>query len=494
MDVGWSNFRNFVMGASNAITFKMMVSLQRGRTKDINLAMAVWLFILPWLIRAICASGVLGSAIEAALSRDVLLIAFARLGFADFYQASYALKSFRELVDPIVRFRCGIKHNGKTFLNYTAIIREMDALMQDAGKSGSLCKDSRALEGSFHFNCIKSILEARFGYCIEYAAGRLPKFTFSHLSFDILLDEHRIVALPYILDQDAHDLQWVYLIQGLVKLGRLDLLNRLTFPKVSNSNFEQLANNALPDALMLNVVKSLQGNYPITKLAKVLAWIHSGFPANPVPENCKVSLVFLQYMHERNMAIPRGWVLYCELEQASISFWLYLIQREAEEARALLDLVRRQGSGDTKYLAGVFYGAVQTENLCVSGIDFYQAMLIRFHSSPVCNEHIIRNYETMLDELSTIGYHTACALLDCERYELMEKYPFDNKHDFSLKVIIDRIYRLGHGSLDSLLQKDLEYSPAASSLLKRLLQTKADDAYARLVWQSLQSIPAANSG
>lgn len=46
-----------------------------------------------------------------------------------------------------------------------------------------------ALKASVSFQCIRLILEAEFGYSIEFVEGQLPRFYLRDVPVDILNDE-----------------------------------------------------------------------------------------------------------------------------------------------------------------------------------------------------------------------------------------------------------------------------------------------------------------
>lgn len=90
-----------------------------------------------------------------------------------------------------------------------------------------------------------------------------------------------------------------------------------------------------------------------------------------------------------------------------------MLLEPVEGAAGLLKLVLEHGDEETRRLPSAFYGQMSGALLEKLESDIYQGMLISFHFSSLCTEHLIQNYETMLKGLVEIGHCTAFALLDC---------------------------------------------------------------------------------
>lgn len=447
--------------------------------------MLAWLLMLFYLIAASSAPGAQKLAIEVALHEDDLRAILLKLDFAALYQMSFASKYFRILADETIRALYGICHNKQTFLNYSKIIHERKALVvQMAREKDTAGKVSMTLAASMDYKCIQSILEAEFGYCIRSVPGNLPEFYLHGVSLDILNDSRKISVLPYILDQIVFDPLWIYLIRGLVDLGRFDLLSQVVFPQISSLHFCKIMSAAVPRQVIAAAAKTLHQTTPTSELSALLAYAGFGDAAASLPDNSSVPLFIVRHLHENGSPIPADRVLVDGLEESSISFWMYTMEKEAKD---LIDLVYKLGDGKSKCLAGVFHGPVPDNGPAEFDKDVYQAMLIRFRFSSICNDSVIQNYESMLANFSPAGFHSTRALLDCGLHTLIDRYGFDNYAEADLAMLISRIHQLKDDRLAPLIPKCLKNLRNAPKLLKRLIQTKADEAYIKLVWDSIQS-------
>lgn len=165
------------------------------------------------------------------------MLIFAKLEFADLYQASYVSKGFRVWADAAIKSFYVIQHGGGTYLNYTLIIRELNrpfkgVKMRDQGNI-----DNLAFRGLPHVSCIRSILEPRFGHCVGYDRCQKVCLVTRKVSVHILRDPQKSTALPYILDFDIHNSAWIHVIRGLAELKRFDLLGQMAFQKSTSSVF-----------------------------------------------------------------------------------------------------------------------------------------------------------------------------------------------------------------------------------------------------------------
>lgn len=218
--------------------------------------------ILPCLISSILVLAAPQVGVDTILVQNVRVRIFAKLGFADLYRASYVSKGLRMLADEAIKALYGIQHGGQAYLNYTPIIRELNALLEDAKLADSGEGGNAAHKHPPHIACILSILEPRFGCCIRHSLSKSASFRVSRASLHILHDPHKLSALPYILDQDASATDWIYLIRGLAELGRFDLLGQMTFSGIKASAFRRLMSVPLPESMMLTAAKSLQRGSP----------------------------------------------------------------------------------------------------------------------------------------------------------------------------------------------------------------------------------------
>lgn len=65
-------------------------------------------------------------------------------------------------------------------------------------------------------------------------------------------------------------------------------------------------------------------------------------------------LFLLSHLHKKSVGMARDWVFTDRLHESSISFWMYVLEEELEEAKLLLSHVLRHGNNKTKRLARRF--------------------------------------------------------------------------------------------------------------------------------------------
>lgn len=440
--------------------------------------MLVWLIALPCLVAA--------NLVPDVLPADIMAAIFSIVGFTGLCSTSCVSKEFCQLAKQAIASFCSIQHDGGIYLNYTLILHELDAVVREVSEGHSIGMVSKALTSSPRFVCAQSVLRARFGYCIEFSAKRLPRFYHHDLSFDILNDKQRISVLPYVLDQTTDDSRWMYFIRGLAELGRLDLFQQVTFSNITSARFDKLMSVMLPESVMLTAAESLQRNEPGLELTSLFGFAASGGATICMPASCKIPLFALRYLHEKSVAIPQSCVLTNGLGEASISFWMYVLKIKVSEAEKLLQLVREQGDEGTRYLANTFCPPIFMDAPSLVERDVYQAMLIRFHSSSISNANVIRHHSAMLSGLQTIGTHTICALLDCGQFQIAEKHRFTHVNAVELSALMDRMFRLKDNTLNPFIWNCLVMFQRSAKLLKCLVCRKADPAYTQLVWGSIQ--------
>lgn len=337
-----------------------------------------------WLITLLClgfvsqAFAAPGPGLVLPLNMDALLSISSRLGFADLYQASYVSKGFCALTGQAVKKFYTIRHKEKLYLNYTTILHELDALIQATGKGRGAAEATMDLMASPQFACIRSILEARFGYCIRFANGRLPEFNLLEPSLDILNDMHKVAALPYVLDQNSRCALSIAYIRELAGRGRVDLLNQLAFSGINYGGFRQLMSIPLPEAVVLMAAKCLQKNDPALQFSKTLGLVGLGDQAASLPENSLVPLFLMPYLYGESIVIPASCIFSFGLSASSISFWMYLMMKKREEAQGLVASVLQHGDSKTRHLASTFIETVSGNQLDGQEKDDYQALLTRF--------------------------------------------------------------------------------------------------------------------
>lgn len=449
--------------------------------------MLAGLFVLHCLISKSLLLAACELAAPVVLPNDVLSVVLSEVGFTTLYQSTYVSREFCALAGQAIKSLYGVLHDGKLCLNYTKILHELDWLVQDTGRAISVAEANIALQASPHFGCIRSILEARFGYCLRYRGDRLLVFSVQQAFLSALGDPPGILALPYVLDQTVGDPCWNGHLRRLADVGRFDLLSHMTFGEITSGCFYELMGVAVPTFVAAAAAECLQRNEPASKLSNLLAFAGFGLCSMPMPEDCKVPLFILRYMHENGIKVPEGCIFIDGLGESSIAFWKYLMEISAAEAETLLRFVLAHGNDESLYLASTFYKTVPQVNLGGVNTDVYQAMLIRFRFSPMCNEHIVQNYESMLGEPPSIDYHTACALLDCKQWQPLHQDGLEGLRMQEGEVLLDKMVRLKDVNLDALISKYSCYFRTVPGLLKRLIQKKADGSRIQLLWDSMES-------
>lgn len=448
--------------------------------------MLAWSSALYVLLFAGAAStGPKPSILEVA-GRDTLLDTLLKLGFADLYQTFYVSKEFRKVTKQAIGSLYSIQHNGRISLNYSKIIYELDAIVQDAGKDKTIAEANAALKKCPGFRGIQSVLRAQFGCCIKYGFDKLPEFHLREEPIAILDDACRVSALPYIIDQHSNWFKWIEHIQGLIDIGRLDLLDQLTFPQINDGCFYELMGIVLPESVMLAAAKSLQINNPHSELLTLLALTVLGNQTTTVPKDFVAPLCSLRFLHENKIELPESLILVDGLSDSSLSFWMYLIAKKKEEAEELLNLVLKHGDDLTRCLADAFYRLVPHEDFVSYQTRVYHSMLIRIRFSPLCNDHIVQNYERMLEKLVKLCPHTVSAFLDCRQYQLLRPCAISTYGE-GWDVIIYRLCRLKDKGLSSFTRRLFDRFVGVPELLKRLVRQDEVDSYAQVAWEFMQA-------
>lgn len=339
-----------------------------------TLRMLTWLIALPCLVFASRTPKVTESIAQVALPKETWRIIMSYIGFANLYQASFVSGDFQAAAVETSQALYGIRYAGKVYPNYSAIIYELNALLKGAGKGGSIAEAIMALRTSPQLLYIRSVLEAEFGYCIEYSKRRLPKFDLDNIHFDILNDQRKITVLPYTLDQMTRGSHWTGFIRGLIEHGRLDLLSQLTFQKINSKYFESLESIVLPEAVLLKAAESVKKNQPALALSRLLASAGFGRPMIPLPGHINVPLFIFRHLCEKQLPIPESCVLTLGLSEAAIPFWMYVLGIKVTEGKVLLRYVAAHGDEKVKILGkGIVIGGgdqcafVALREGCVSG-------------------------------------------------------------------------------------------------------------------------------
>lgn len=115
----------------------------------------------------------------------------------------------------------------------------------------------------------------------------------------------------------------------------------------------------------------------------------------------------------------------------------------------------------------------------------YQAVLARFHLSPIFNQRITRSYESMSGKLYKIGYHTACAFLDCEQVQIFEQYADSLLSNFTFEASLGKMHQLNDGNLGWIPRKHLEHFYDAPHLSRSLVLRRAPENCIEVVWEAI---------
>lgn len=99
--------------------------------------------------------------------------------------------------------------------------------------------------------------------------------------------------------------------------------------------------------------------------------------------------------------------------ESSVSLWMHVLDRTVEEAGGLLNPVYEHGSVKSQHSVAAFQEPVAAIGSSSSEAKVYRAMLIRYRFSPICNVHVIQNYESLPARDFEFHYHDTSALLEC---------------------------------------------------------------------------------
>lgn len=450
-------------------------------------SMLVLLFALSCLISAMRPPAHPGQSVQMSLLRDPLGAVFLELKFEDICQSFYVSKSFSCLVEQILEdYSCFIKHDGKRYLNYTQILRQIDAMGRDVANSSTAVSAYAVRAASPGFILFRSILEAEFGHCISHS--RRDSFQF-HLHSDcqsLLNDGRKISVLPYTIGKHVHEEEAAYIIRSLVKMKRFDLLDQIRFEGMSTLCFDQLMSAFPPTSVVANAVKALQATEPDSGLLKWLYHAGFGAPVDTLPEDPRPPLYILRYLHENAIPVPKDWVFVGGLEESSISFWMHVLNSEAAEAEKLLHLIMEHGDDQSKHLAGSFNGLVSALYLTCVQKDVYEAMLTRFRFSSICNEAATLVYEKMDGKFSA-RQNLISALIDCEQFHFTDQYGIKDHGCWLWELLINELYRLKDATNNGLVAEYVKYMGPSPAFLRRLIRQKAHHSYLEIVWSPIYS-------
>lgn len=448
--------------------------------------MLAWLVVLPCVLFPGLVSRAADANITTVLPREILQHAVSKLGFVDLYQSLSVSQHFRILVFHALKPVYGVEYGKKTYLNYTLLLRDFDMLVKDAKTGGDEAESTAASERARQIECLRSILQAEFGYCIRHTEEKLPQFSAEELPWSTWRDPRKVSAIPYILDQAIDSHHWIHYISLLVDAGQTDLLKYATFATITTANFKLLMSLSVPESVVMVAAKALEQNEPTSELAPLLAAV--GFGAGPalLPENCSIPLFALCYIREKNVSLPKDYTLIDGLDGSSVPFWMHVFSKGDEEAEKLLNLVRMHGDDKSKRLASAYYGPVSEMDLLRSENDVYQAMLIHFRYSFICNGHVMLNYSKMSEEF-TASYRTMNALLVYKEYLLVKQGGFALIQGYLQEHLVDRMYRLKDKIGHPVIRYCIQQLERPLEFLRGLIKYKADWSYVQFAWDCIRT-------
>lgn len=422
-----------------------------------------------------------------ALDMDAIGIICSSLELVDLHQMAGVSKGFHMMAHRIIGSSFCIKHGGKLFWDYSRILQAFATAVSAARETGGQAGARIVPVGFSQLQCVRYILEDEFGYCIKHALGGQAVFGWREVFTRMLCNERQISIMPQILDQWVEDYEYLGFIRMLSDHGRLDLLCKLTFPRINTACFCDLMSTMVPESVVKAAARSLQQNEPTSGLSRLLSM--AGFGDEPVflPNDCQIPLFLLPYLYERKALIPKGCTFFCQREPDSVRFWMYVLGKDVAEGRKLVELVLEHEGEQSIRLANVFRRSVSTADLLDDEMDAYCAMLIRFHSSQLCNVHVERNYAAMLASSPKFVYHCACALFDCSQHALLDQHNPGYQADFAAEALIGRMVRFGDANVARLVEEVVKCYSDAARLLKSWIVSGADSSAVVLVWNAMRN-------
>lgn len=264
----------------------------------------------------------------------------------------------------------------------------------------------------------------------------------------------------------GHFPRWIWLLRGLADHGLTDSLRQMAFPRSKYFSFMELMSVSLPEDVAATAAKSFLKSKPTSELSNLLSFALCGDFTGGLPAGSHVSLLLMPYLYAKRIPIPADCILTHGQLSCSISFYRYVCTKSIDGAAALMKLAEAQGDTSVKSLATAFLHLVLNPLAQDVANDVFQAMLIRFQCSLSCIKGIAGNYNRMLGQPLRVGYHTACALLDCRRYALLDKCSLTHLPELSIELLIDEIHGLKDRALDWTLKRLIVRLMKASDLLK----------------------------
>lgn len=393
-------------------------------------------------------------------------------------------QDFYRLAVPVFHHRYSIKINGRAHPHYSKLAWELDRLVRAEQQGRGISEALEALGKSLDFLWISSTLNDAFGYCIRYTKEELPEFRIRGLLVEQLNDLSRISVLPFLLDVQVYGTEWVQCICGLADRNRLDLLNEMTFPYMDSDECYCLMGTEAHASVILAGARSLAQNEPDSELLDELALIRIVDRRVDLERAWRVSLVVFHHLLLNDLPYPRNMRLFNGLHESSVPFWKYFSKKSD---LTLLDFVVKHGDADCILVAGVFQRLVDPGKLPEAKYSVYRAAVVHFHFGPMCNPCVAQNYQSLLGNLN-LDYRGISALLEYRQYVPIRRAPSYRLDGWEMLELCRKLYGARKVDVIQRLAKSLPRVLGLPSLMKNLVQQRAEDAYIKVFWDILQKM------
>lgn len=450
--------------------------------------MLVGLLVVLQLVSASLVHTASESNIMMLLPGDIQKFIFGMLKVRDLESVNYVSIGLNTLATRFFLDHYGSCYNGKTCLDFSKMAARLETLVKDAGAKHGLQEALEVLVSSQEYANLKSFLEADFGECIAHSPPHLPKFELSSNLLGILKDSYRISILPYVLDNHSHgSSQWVDLIEGLLKQGRGDLLDRMCFPNISLKDLGRLIAVGAPQALIDRILALPRAQPFSQEDVETMALAGYGNPSGQFASDCMIPLWVLWRSQKSGLSMPGGLRFCGGLAEESIPFWKSLFKNDR---RDMLEVMQQRGDESIKVVLRSF-----EEFNVIRGVEFkerdvYHAILVYMRSSRMANQHVVGNFDTTVQQ-GLFEINSLRAAFDCKQYDLLT--PMGDvgtvPRPSGIVNLIDIVCQAG--KVDLILrvaQQGLQSLDLAAYAKKLVLLKTNDDSYVQIVLAALAAI------
>lgn len=378
--------------------------------------------------------------------------------------------NFLRLSSPVLLSLYGVQVGGKTYPHYSKIAYEFDRLVTEIGQSIHVYEDRHVFMRSKDCQCAKSILEAAFGRCIVNPRFNAPTFQLEELVLDTFNDARRVSIVPYLFNRVNGSKPPIQYIMELARRHRFDLLELMAIPELEVQEVFLLAYERAPPGVIQAATRSMG-----KEDRDMLAFKGVGDGTAAVCPGSRVPLCVLLCLHQQQLKLPANCILVGGLKEASILFWFHVIENEATD---LLELLRQMGDAESQVIGRALEEPVDPAQMTLSQFNVYQAVILRLFCSPMCNEHVVQNYVSMMLK-QQFGYLGLCTLVECGLDDMFKWSNF-SEYDIPSADLAAFIYdasRLHQLDLVSVCAKLLVKKQDVTQLVKSLIQRGAEDWY-----------------